>query len=312
MYYGWCLCGGEYMARMTVKKQGNMVEFLSAGEADIRDCKIYFEPEKTEEGISAPRDEIYFYHTNNNLMPRNEPSFKFGGVINGTGSSTIAAATVYSCFVIYVGKNVYIRHQRTVRSQGLYIAFCDEPYRSRIDATIYGAVNTQNRPTFTFNSGEHPYLVICYNKSNLINNAYDLSKEMLSFGGGDKPYEPRIKNPYTRVAFPNSIYGGYVDLINGEIVEEWGHIESYSGETISEPWISSLDEYETGVTPSEGAEVVYKLTEPIHHQISPMELKTLNGHNRIWSNGGTVAVEYDLIETQKMIDIRKRVFSDSG
>jgi len=44
------------MARMTVKNQGELLQFLSAGDANISSCKVYFSPKQSGEGTPSPEN----------------------------------------------------------------------------------------------------------------------------------------------------------------------------------------------------------------------------------------------------------------
>lgn len=62
------------------------------------------------------------------------------------------------------------------------------------------------------------------------------------------------------VTLSEEIYRGYVDMLTGEAVSDMASIAEYNGETISSPWLSSLDVYSLGATPTRGAQVVYPIT----------------------------------------------------
>lgn len=70
----------------------------------------------------------------------------------------------------------------------------------------------------------------------------------------------------------NGFYGGIANLTSGTLSVTYGHIASYNGETVTEPWISNIDEYYPGTTPSIGAEVVYPLDTPIVFTTTPITL----------------------------------------
>ena len=74
-----------------------------------------------------------------------------------------------------------------------------------------------------------------------------------------------------------------------------------NGETITEPWLSSMDEYTPGATPTMGAQVVYKLATPLTYQLSPQEVETLKGQNHVWSDAGDVDLTY-VADTKLYID----------
>lgn len=98
-----------------------------------------------------------------------------------------------------------------------------------------------------------------------------------------------------------TVYGGTPDVVTGALSSEWANIASYNGETITEPWLSSMDEYAPGATPTTGAQVVYKLAPPITYQLTPQEVKTLKGQNHVWSNAGDVDLTY-VADTKLYID----------
>lgn len=62
------------------------------------------------------------------------------------------------------------------------------------------------------------------------------------------------------VTLSEEIYRGYVDMLTGEAVSDMASIAEYNGETINSPWLSSLDVYSEGATPTRGAQVVYPIT----------------------------------------------------
>ena len=102
-------------------------------------------------------------------------------------------------------------------------------------------------------------------------------------------------------ATAGTVYGGSVDVVSGPLSSTMDEIESYNGETIGEPWISSLDDYAQGATPTMGAQVVYTTATPRTYQLTPQEVKTLLGQNYIWSDSGDVSVDY-IADTKKYID----------
>lgn len=47
----------------------------------------------------------------------------------------------------------------------------------------------------------------------------------VEFGEEATSYEPYVEPTKITIPFPKTIYGGYVDLVNGEVVEEWGVLD---------------------------------------------------------------------------------------
>ena len=110
-----------------------------------------------------------------------------------------------------------------------------------------------------------------------------------------QPTHDTTADPTVSVTFPNppgTIYGGTLDVLNGVLTVTHTNIASYNGESINEPWMSSMDKYVAGITPSTGAQVVYPLTTPLTVQLTANEVSTLLGENNIWADAGNVTVEY--------------------
>ncbi len=84
------------------------------------------------------------------------------------------------------------------------------------------------------------------------------------------------------------VYGANIKPLTGELVVTHGYIASYDGETINKPWISSMDVYSAGATPTTGAQVVYPLTTPITYQLTPTEIRSLLGINNVWADCGAI------------------------
>lgn len=87
-----------------------------------------------------------------------------------------------------------------------------------------------------------------------------------------------------------TVYGGTLDMVTGVLTSTMANIASYNGETITEPWLSSMDAYVAGATPTTGAQVVYTLATPITYQLTPQEIEVLIGTNNVWSSSGDVSV----------------------
>lgn len=80
--------------------------------------------------------------------------------------------------------------------------------------------------------------------------------------------------------------GGILDVKTGILTVTMAEIASYAGETIGEPWWSSMDKYVPGGTPTTGAQVVYTLANPsttVQLTANPL-FNTLPGTNNIWNN----------------------------
>ena len=103
------------------------------------------------------------------------------------------------------------------------------------------------------------------------------------------PYTPYIRQTYN-IALPETVYGGTLDVESGVVNTTWGHIASYAGEALPGEWISDRDVYSSGAVPTTGAQVVYKLTEPITIQLTPQQIAALSGVNTLYTDAGTLTV----------------------
>lgn len=93
------------------------------------------------------------------------------------------------------------------------------------------------------------------------------------------------------VSLGSTVYGGTLNLTTGELTVTHANIASFNGETIGEPWISSMDEYVQGGTPTTGAQVVYTLASPTTTTLTAAQLEMVKGYNRISANSGDITVK---------------------
>jgi hypothetical protein len=107
----------------------------------------------------------------------------------------------------------------------------------------------------------------------------------------DPTFEPYTANTAS-ITLGQTVYGGSVNFKTGEVTVTHANIASYNGETINEPWISSKDKYESGATPTTGAQVVYPLTTPVTLTLTPAELELLKDANTISGNGANINISY--------------------
>ena len=89
-----------------------------------------------------------------------------------------------------------------------------------------------------------------------------------------------------------TVYGGTLDVTTGLLTVTHGNIASYNGESLPGKWISSIDVYSAGGTPTTGAQVVYELATPVTYQLTPTEIQILLGYNNIWADTGDSTVAY--------------------
>lgn len=128
----------------------------------------------------------------------------------------------------------------------------------------------------------------------------------------DTIYEPytgttlpiTFANPIT--GNPITVHGGTLTLNqdgSADVVSAMGNIASYAGETLPGAWISSMDVYEEGATPTTGAQVVYELAEPVSYHFDDVgHLKTFLGTNNVWIDTGSITEVQYPADTKLYID----------
>ena len=99
-------------------------------------------------------------------------------------------------------------------------------------------------------------------------------------------------DPTLTIQLGDVVYGGSLNVTTGVMTVEWANIASYDGETLPGEWISDHDVYSPGATPTTGAQVCYKLAEPLTVQLSPQTINSLLGQNNVWSDAGDVSVTW--------------------
>ena len=87
-----------------------------------------------------------------------------------------------------------------------------------------------------------------------------------------------------------TVYGGTVDVVTG-VLTAYPYYTSYNGETLVGPWVSSMDEYIEGRTPTTGAQVVDLGGTPTTYQLTPTQIHALLGQNNVWADCGELEVK---------------------
>ena len=93
-----------------------------------------------------------------------------------------------------------------------------------------------------------------------------------------------------------TVYGGTVDVVTGVLTVDRANIASYNGETITEPWLSSMDAYAAGTTPTTGAQVVYTLATPVEYHVGRIPMYLMPGINYVWLSDGLLIDEFEYYE----------------
>lgn len=104
------------------------------------------------------------------------------------------------------------------------------------------------------------------------------------------------------VSFGSTVYAGFADPITGE-VKERPQYPSYNGEALVGPWLSSMDEYAVGVTPTTGAQVVDLGGALATASITPVDISMREGSNNVWvDTSAVITLIYRLLQVDRQTD----------
>jgi len=120
---------------------------------------------------------------------------------------------------------------------------------------------------------------------------------MVNYGTIATPFEPYrgVETPVTWEDVAGTVYGGSVTLNpDGSVdVSACPYYASYAGEALVGPWVSSMDVYAAGATPTTGAQVVdLGGAKTVYHVTDAWTppIMTLLGVNNIWADCGPIEV----------------------
>lgn len=146
-----------------------------------------------------------------------------------------------------------------------------------------------NKSNFTIGKGTKDYDSI----TQIAVKFYQSSNQNIDdvVGAEYQLYEQGTEKSVT-VNLGRTVYGGTLNITDGELSVETANIASYNGESIGEPWWSSVDEYVAGATPTTGAQVVYTLATPTTVTLTPAQIQLLTTTNIISTNADDLSVRY--------------------
>lgn len=131
----------------------------------------------------------------------------------------------------------------------------------------------------------------------------------LELGDDATTYAPYTGQTAT-LAMPRTIYGGTVDAVTGEGQETWKLIDSYAGEDLPGKWISDRDVYASGTAPTTGAQLAYKLTEPISFTATGAQpISALSRVNTVLTDADSVTVTGRADPIKRITDLEDAVAS---
>lgn len=255
-----------------------------------------------------------------NLLPNALPSGTINATINSSG--VITTATNARVFSIPCKANTnYTFTQNATGSAWTTIGF--STVVPAVGNTIDRRGNMTNRASWTLNSGDNTYLVMEFSNTSGFNNVVTTREGMIFEGTGSKTYSPYenicpitgltglsvyvgpTQDPDDATEYPltfSEVFAGSVDPVNGEI-KKHPEYSSYNGEPLVGPWMSSMDAYAAGTTPTNGAQVVDLGGALTTVSITPVPILMRDGQNNVWADtGAVITLIYRLLEVERKID----------
>ncbi len=165
----------------------------------------------------------------------------------------------------------------------------------QLDAPNNGTVGTKSSLTIT-TGADAAYLAVWLSWQ--VSTAATINAERATFqievGSSATDYASFVGTTYVEdwTADAGTVFGGSIDFVSGLLISEWDEIASYAGEDLPGPWYSSIDGYNESGTPTTGAQVVYKLAEPVEYELDPQIVNFNVGENTIYSDVGPVDIIY--------------------
>mgnify|MGYP002559414564 CR=1 FL=1 len=133
------------------------------------------------------------------------------------------------------------------------------------------------------------FMLQCWRDGTVFND-YQIQIGVVEGTTAPTTYKPYISQTNT-LTLPETVYGGEVDAVTGDGKRTWGIIDNYAGETIPREWISDRDVYSADKNPTVGAQVAYRLAEPVPFTATGAQpIPALAGANTVLTDADSVSV----------------------
>ena len=148
--------------------------------------------------------------------------------------------------------------------------------------------------SFTATGNQVYYIRMMFsNQSNFDGQLSKVDYVQLELGSATA-YEPYTGTTYSLdwTSEAGTVYAISLDVTTG-VLTKVPYYASYNGETLVGPWVSSMDKYVSGATPTTGAQVVDLGGTGTDVQLTATEVEMLLGNNTIWNDvDGDMTLEY--------------------
>ena len=287
---------------------GSLVNFSTSLELPLVALKTYIKAQGGGGTPSAPVPVVGYDEVNltNNptlqYLDSSTPSATSNGITAtnlGSGKyrisgslSTNASATLnftIPSLVIYGGEDSYFEMHNTANMPNAEIIFKNDG--ANVERWAFSPANKTSTYSGMRNKTMNSFSI--YIPSSYYGQTLDFTIQPVMYGTNSA-------TTFT-IALGQTVYGGYVDWENGKLVLTWGYITSYNGETLTGEWLSSMDTYSQGTTPTIGAEVAYELAIPIEISLPTTMPQTISGEQNWFADSGDIELAFKM-GVQEYID----------
>lgn len=149
------------------------------------------------------------------------------------------------------------------------------------------------------------FMLQCWRDGTVFNN-YKFQVEVVEGTTAPTTYKPYIGQTAT-LTLPETVYGGEVDAVTGDGKRTWEIIDNYAGETIPREWISDRDVYSADKNPTVGAQVAYRLAEPVPFTATGAQpIPALAGANTVLTNADSTTVTGRADPIKRIADLENK------
>ena len=268
---------------------GAIASFADGTAMPLKSLIAYINPIQAGSGDPSPdniRPITGFTGTNITDTGKNFAStafYKDGYILSSDGSETANADYFISTLIPIKRGESYCLSANSSLSDSIRMGAYDENMNFMYRTLYSDAVNAFTMPNDVY------YVRFSFRKEFI--SSKEIQFELGSSRTAYQPFGTTYNVSWQTEA--GTVYGGYLNVTTGKLIASLANIASYNGESINEPWISSMDAYVPGATPTTGAQVVYTLATPLEYDLTPIQIETLLEQNNIWvDTNGNTDVEY--------------------
>lgn len=260
----------------------NVIEFLSTNDSSS-DIKIAVDAEKN--------------------ITLNGTLVKKGNIDIGTCRLHWAAGKTYTMYVKKVGGSASLGSGDGITfAYSLFTADYNHYFRGDTASTNIDAYIASNAALI---ETKLILMLQCWRDGTVFNN-FKFQIEVVPGTTAPATYKPYIGQTNT-LTMTETVYGGEVDAVTGAGKRTWGIIDNYAGETISREWISDRDVYSADKNPTVGAQVAYRLAEPVSFTATGAQpLPALAGANTILTDADSATVTGRADPIKRIADLENK------